>query len=159
MRLHPDADIIPNHSLGGLKLRTRLYDVQDLIVGVGMLGKVSFALTGPFVAVYRFADSEIALAVDVRNGQIFRLTAYPGYRGSLFGKLRVGMRVAEAMELDPRLFYNEAEGFICCSGVAGLVIDIPEIDPPPDQVPQMMISAISVYAAEINTLEGQRGKW
>jgi hypothetical protein len=69
------------------------------------------------------------------------------------------MRVADAMHLEPRLFYAEAEEYIRCQGVAGLVLDVPEIDPPPDQVPGMIISAISVHAAETETLAGQEGNW
>jgi hypothetical protein len=44
--------------------------------------------------------------------------------------------------------YDEAEEQILCRGYQGLPLDIPEIDPPPATVPDLMISAINVYAEE-----------
>jgi hypothetical protein len=157
--LRLDAEIVPNQSLGGLALRTKVLDVQELFSGLGITSRGSFTLVRPFEARYRFAEGEIEAAVDVRNGKVFKLTARSGYKGSVFGTITVGMSVAEAMSLEPRLYYDEAEELIFCRGVEGLSIDVPEIDSLPELVPGMTISAISVYAEEIGTSQGQNGEW
>jgi hypothetical protein len=156
--LNLDAEIIPNQSLGGLTLRTKLIDIQN-IVHPWAQSKGSYHLSRPFEALYRPGNGEIEIGVDVRNGKVFRLTAREGYRGNLFGKVTVGMKVSEAMQLEPRLFYDEADWLIRCKGADGLSIDISEIDPPPELVPGLVISAISVYALESMTLQGQNGDW
>ena len=97
--------------------------------------------------------------MDVRNGKVFRITASQGYRGTLFGAITIGMKVSEAATSEPLLFYDEAEELIRCKGIEGLSIDIPAIDPALELVPDMVISAISVYASEAMTLQGQSGDW
>ena len=161
VKLQNDADIVPNTSLGGLTVRTRLLDIQELIMDRLLSHKVSFEIDPytPFSAVYSFHDIAIDVAVDVRNGKIYKISAIEGYTGTLFGKIRVGMPVSEAMQLEPRLYYHEGEELILCREVDGLSIDVPEIDPPTELVPTMNIHAISVYAEEVHTLQGNRGEW
>lgn len=144
--------IIPNESIGGLKLRTKLKDIQNLIKG-------KFQLTKPFEARYLLGNDEIEVTVDVRNGKIYQLTANSGYKGKLFDKIEVGMKVSKAMEYEPNLFYDEVEEAIFCKGVNGLIINLYEIDPPPEIVKNLTISSISVYAEEIDTIMGQNGNW
>lgn len=157
--LRLDAEIIPNHGLGNLTLRAHISDIEVLLVGLGVYEQGSFSLVSPFEARYRLGRGEIEVAVDVRNGKIFKLIAYEGYRGKLFGKITAGMRVGDAMRLEPRLYYDEAEEAVLCRGVSGLTVDVPEIDPPAELVPGMQIKAIAVYAEEIDTLQGNAGRW
>jgi hypothetical protein len=158
-KLNLDAPILPNEGLGGLKLRARIIDVQECFVSLGLIGKEAFELVSPFDARYHLADKKVTVGLDVRNGKIFMLSAKTGYRGLLFGKIKVGMRVEDAFKLNPSLYYDEAEEMILCRDYEGVSIDIPEIDPPPETVPQMTISAINVFAAETRTLKGQNGYW
>ena len=157
--LRLDAEIVPNQGLGNLTLRSHISDLEDLLVGLGVYEEGSFRLASPFEARYRLGRGEIEVAVDVRNGKIFKLIAYEGYRGKLFGKIAAGMLVGDAMRLEPKLYYDEAEEAVLCRGVSGLTIDVPEIDPPAELVPGMPIKAIAVYAEEINTLQGNSGRW
>jgi len=163
-----DAEIVPNESLGGLTIRAKLTDIQELITQRWVQEvsqkpaeqkEAAFQMQGPFVARYLLEDRAIEVFVDVRNGKIFQLTAKSGYQGTLFGVIRVGMSVSEAMTLEPRLYYDEGQELIMCKGVNGLAIDIPDTDPPPELVPTMNIFAISVYADEIDTIHGQDGDW
>jgi len=118
-----------------------------------------FSLPSPFEAKYKFKDEKITVCVDVRNGKIYQLTALPGYEGLLFDRIYVGMKVSDAMSLEPNLYYDEAMEIIRCKGCLGLAIDTNEIDPPPKLVPQMLIQAINVYAEEAFTPAGNRGQW
>ena len=157
--LQVNAPILPNEGLGGLKLRIPVTEIQDRLLAafIASLPKNDWhALAGLFEARYRLGPVEIA--IDVRNGKIFRLSAYEGYRGRLFGKISVGMKVSDAIALDPRLYYDEAEELLLVRGCVGVSLDVPEVDPDPAAVPAYPIVAISVYAEEVSLREeGLRG--
>lgn len=159
LSLQLNAPIIPNEELGGLKLRTKIVDVQELVTGLGLYKSGSYKLTSPFEARYTLENGEIEVAVDVRNGKIFKLIAGQGYQGLLFSKISVGLLVQDALTFEPDLYYNEAEEAILHKNCDGVVIDVPEIDPFPDLVPKLNISAISVFAVEIYKNDGQKGYW
>ena len=163
IQLQANAPIVPNQSLGGLKLRTSAVLIQDLIMQLKTTYLISkkrmFRLASPFEAMYEFEKEGIAVYVDVRNGKIHRLTALPGYKGVLFGKICVGMKIADAMMFESRLYYDEPNEVIYCRGCPGLAIDVPEADPFPEYVPQLQIHAISVYAEEAFTPAGNKGVW
>ncbi len=155
-----DAPILPGEGLGGLHLRIPIAQLQrvleeQLVAAGGRLDWLSMANLAE--AKYRLGPIEIA--VDVRNGKVFKLTALSGYRGLLFGQLAVGMPVAHALELDPRLSYDEAEEVLLVRGCNGVTLDVPAIDPNPQAVPAMRIQAISVVAPEAFTVEGMAGRW
>jgi hypothetical protein len=118
-----------------------------------------FTLVSPLEARYEFTDYRLQVYVDVRNGKIYKLAALPGYKGLLFNKIYVDMKVSEAMALEPALYYDEATEVIRCKNILGLAIDVPETDPPPELVPGMTISAISIYAEEAFTPLGNLGQW
>ncbi len=151
--------IIPNEGLGGLKVRAHLADLQDLVMGLGLYQKGECRLAAPFEARYRLGDGEIEMSVDVRNGKVFKLTAGLGYQGLLCGTVGVGMAAGEAMRREPGLRYDEAEEAIVLDGCPGVLLDVPEVDPLPETVPALTISAISVYAAEAFSPAGQKGDW
>ena len=152
-----EAPIIPNEGLGGLKLRSKIADMQDLFTGLGLYQSGSFELVAPFEARYRLGNGKVEVGVDVRSGKIFKIIAGPGYQGLLRGKVSVGMSVGEAMQHEPCLRYDEAEETVLLTGCPGVALDVPESDPLPELVPTLQISAISVYAAEAFRGEGQRG--
>jgi len=154
-----DAPIIPDEGLGGLTVRTRIRDIQDGFTGLSITKEGSFNLVSPFDARYHLQKGEVTVSVDVRNGKVFMLSAGNGYRGLLFGKIFVGMKVEDAINAEPKLYYDEAEEMILCEGCEGLSLDIPEIDPPVELVPEMTFSAINVFAQETRTLKGQQGEW
>lgn len=153
------APIVPNEGLGGLKLRTSLADIQDLFTGLGLTQSGSYTLVAPFEARYRLGKGEVEVGVDVRSGRIFKISAGPGYQGLLLGKISVGMGMGEAMKQEPCLHYDEVEEAVLLKGRPGVTLDIPEIDPQPELVPMLQISAISVYAAEAFRGDGPRGNW
>lgn len=160
LELNPTADIVPNQGLGGLTLRINIQEIDHLLTDLLLRGREGFFhLASVFEARYKFEDYGIEVAVDVRNGKIFKLIARPGYGGKLFSKIKTGMRVKDAMNLEPRLYYDEAEEKVLCKDVSGVTIDIREINPNPEAVPSLNIYTISVYAEESMTLQGQSGCW
>jgi hypothetical protein len=154
-----DADIIPDQSLGGITLRSNISDLKDQLVGLGAWKPGSYELVTPFEAKYKLGNGEVELYVDIRNGKIFKLAAGKGYKGKFCGNISVGMLVRQAMAVEPRLYYDESNELILCKDVAGLAMEVPEVDPLPETVPDMNIESIIVYATEIDTPKGQRGEW
>ncbi|QDV38390.1 hypothetical protein [Tautonia plasticadhaerens] len=154
-----DAPIVPDEGLGGVALREELSTQLAGLLDASPGGDASFELVSPAEARFRPGDGEVEIAVDVRTGRIFKLIARPGYRGTLFGAIRVGMTAQEAMRLEPRLYFDEAEGALYCRGVAGVQLDLDDPDPPSGLVPGLPIVAICVFAKEIETLGGQDGDW
>lgn len=159
MELMLDAPIIPDHGLGGLELRANIWELNNFLSAFGVWEKRAFDLVSPYVAEYRLADGIIALNVDVRNGRIAKMSAFDGYQGYLFGTVKVGMKVSNACRLDSRLYYDEAEGLILCSGIEGVALALVEVDPDPLHVLESNIHSITVFAHEILTISGAEGKW
>ncbi len=154
-----NAPILPDQEIGGITLRTRLTEIQQHLTGLGLYQQGRYALVSPFEARYTLGRGEVELAVDVRNGKLFKIIAKEGYAGLLFGSIHVNMVVRDAMRHTPALFYNEPEAVIMCQGIAGVAINVSEDDPDPDTVYDMPIDAISVYIAELDTSAGQLGTW
>ena len=144
--------IVPGSGLGGFALRSHITELEELVARIGCSQPGTFRLATAYEAVYSLGKGEVEIAVDVRNGKVFKLIALPGYRGRLFGQIRVGMLVREAMALDQRFYYDEVEELILCRGVPGVAMDVEAVDPPPSLVPPMPISAISVFIPEIDEL-------
>lgn len=152
INLDNNAEIKPNIGLGGINLRCNIYVIESLITSNGEKVGISEIR-------YQFGSGQVLAGIDSRNNKVFKLTALNGYTGKLFGKIYVGMKVRDAFNLEPSLYYDEAEELILCNGVLGVSIEVPEVDPLPSEVADMTIYSISVYADETRTLRGQEGNW
>ena len=159
MTVSKDAPILPAVGIGGILLRTPIRELSSLLGGLGIRSAGDYFLAGLFDARYRLSNLGLEIAVDVRNGRVFRLTATAGYQGALFDRIRVGMQVAEAQRVEQRLQYSEAEEMLFVAGVSGVSLEVAEPDPPPTLVPQLTVVAISVFVPELDTAAGQRGDW
>jgi hypothetical protein len=153
------APIIPGESLAGLRLRTPIGRLERTLQRFQLADDLKLKLQPVFEASYRVAGGAVGIAVDVRNGKIFRITARAGYKGCLFDQIRVRMRVREAFRLEPRLYYSEAEELILCRDVPGLSLDVSAVDPLPAAVPDLTIAAINVLIPELDSLQAQNGNW
>ncbi len=154
-----DEPIIPNQSLGGFELRTRLIDIQNQIAVLGgtMIG--NYNLATPFGACYLVGDKLMEIGVDVRNGKIYNITAHLGYRGRLLDKISIGMKVKEVSDLLLSIYYDDRTDTLQSNEYPGLAMNVGETDPPLHLLPDMKITSISVYANEITTYDGSKGLW
>lgn len=157
--MRKDGPIVPGKELGGIVVGTPFVLLADTLVEARMRDLVEYSLSTLFEASYRILDIAVEIVVDVRNGKISRLTAREGYIGTLSDGIGVGIRVHEALRIEPRFYYDEGAELILCREVPGVVLEVAAIDPDPDAVPAMLVHAISVYAAEVETAAGQRGMW
>lgn len=155
-----DAEpIIPAHGLGGVLLRRHISEYDSKIAGLGIWKPGHYRLVSPYEARYRIEEDFIEIAVDVRNGKVFKVTALPGYKGDLFGQIAIGMPVAAVIDADSRVYYDEASALILMNGVPGVCLDVPVDDPLPEEVIGLEVSAISVFVPEIETAAGNAGNW
>jgi hypothetical protein len=134
-------------------------DLTDFLVGLGVSKPGRYELVTPFEARYAFGDGSIQCCVDVQNGKVFKLIATNNYSGTFDAKIRIGMLVQEAIQVDQRLYYDEAEEGLLCKGTQGIRFDLPIVDPLPSEVASLRIAAIVVYATESQTEQGQAGRW
>jgi hypothetical protein len=153
------AEIMANRSLGGLDLRRPLLDVQEELSSLGTARPGSYQLVAPFEAWYKVDDSSIEIAVDVRNGKIFKLIAREGYEGMLFGGIKVGSRFSDALCFDGSLYYDEVDEIALSKNFPGLSMDLSAPIDDLTDVALVTIVAIAVFAEEIDSLAGQRGIW
>ncbi len=71
--------ILPNRGLGGVNLRTPIAQLQDMITAayVAHVPKNDwYGCAYPFETRYRLGA--VGIAVDVRNGKVFKLSALEG---------------------------------------------------------------------------------
>jgi hypothetical protein len=154
-----DGSIIPGQELGGVAVGTPFVRLANTLTEARVKNSVEYSMSTLFEASYYMRDFNVEIVVDVRNGKISRLTAREGYVGTLSNGVGVGTQVREAIRMEPRFYYDEAEELILCRGVPGIALELAAIDPYPDAVLEMPVHAISVYAAEIETVAGQQGMW
>jgi hypothetical protein len=91
----------------------------------------------------------VVVAADIRTGRIFKIIAHDGYTGLLLGKISVGMRIGDVKRLLPDLAYDEGSDLFLINGVDGVSVDVAVQEPDPGEVDNMLVSAISVYDAEL----------
>jgi len=144
--------IVPNHGLGGFEVGKNIgqYDLiwegKEVDIFSGFHPE-DYRLSN-FDAWYTFRREHVQVGVDVMTGRIFQIRAMKGYLGSLFGKIQIGMKAQEALELVPGLYYDENDEVIYCRGQEGVALEFApeEIDPPVALVPSLTIEAISVFS-------------
>ena len=93
----------------------------------------------------------VEIAVDVRDGIVFALSALEGYEGRLFDKIRVGMTFADARAHDPRLQYDHLLDQCRVEGLEGLELFLDDSDPEPEYLDETRITEICVFLPERGT--------
>lgn len=90
----------------------------------------------------------LRIAVDVRDGIVFALSALEGYGGHLFDKIHVGMTFAEARAQEPRLHYDHLRDEARVEGFKGLELVLDDADPEPEYLDETTIEEICVFLPE-----------
>lgn len=155
-----NAPIIPNESLGGVKLREN----KNSLIELFNLNNISYEVSNENednkrVSLFSILEEIIIVYVDNKNSKIFRVTAKAGYFARLFDKIKIGDTLQEILNCDEGFFYDEREDTILSSKHHGISLDLDVADYLATDVINPKIESISVFAEESITLEGQRGKW
>jgi hypothetical protein len=149
MRIDIGAPIVPGESLGAIHLGTNVREVRDPLFEASLPEAGAYTLLTPFQAWYRLAGERVGMHVDVRTGTIFKLSAYQGYTGTLFGRVSVGMTAREAMAADSRLYYDPGNDLVLCEHVGGIELELSVDDPDPREVPSLPIVGISIWDPDL----------
>lgn len=155
-----NAPIIPNESLGGVKLRENKNSLIRQLKQNNISYEVSYENeNNKRVSLFSILREIIIVSVDNKNSKIFRITAKTGYFACLFDKIKIGDTLQDILNCDEGFFYDEREDTILSSKHPGVSLDLDVPDYLATDVINPKVESISVFAKESMTLEGQMGKW
>ena len=121
-----NAPIIPGESIGGIPLYSHIRDYKELINSLeyhNKMGKnISRSFYGTFDIGYEYRGI-MTLVFSIINGKLLKIIAWKGYQGLLFGKIKVGMNIEEAIKLDSRIRYNEDREWYSVKDNKGIVLE------------------------------------
>ena len=83
------------------------------------------------------------------NSKLYKIIALPEYKGTVFGKIKIGMTQEELLEAEPSFVYDDFEEVWISD--KGIFI---EMDPETNKV-----MWISVYIPELDTEDFEKGNW
>ncbi|WP_088839311.1 hypothetical protein [Listeria sp. ILCC792] len=139
-----NAPIIPYESMGGVKLYSTIKDVKEIITGKNVETKV-FHNTW---IVYSIDDS-LELFFDLLTGKLFKIVTLGGYKGTLFGKIKVGMKSEEFLKIESSFVYDDFEEIY--ETKKGVYIET--------EVVNDTAKWISIFVKEIDSESFRLGEW
>ncbi|SDZ27033.1 hypothetical protein [Thermoactinomyces sp. DSM 45892] len=114
------APIIPGKSIGGFQLRENIQVYEEIILNFPSL-KPSISEYTPLLVEYEIKDT-LVLIFNIK-WELRHIIAYPNYKGTLFGKIRMGMEISEVMQIDNRFTFDDFDEVYYIPELQGLVID------------------------------------
>jgi hypothetical protein len=138
-----EAPIVAKHSLGGLSLGLKKEQLNELLVDshpdCSFAGLESYAIGGGVVL----------LAFDRETSILVRLSALPGYKGSLFGKVGVGDSLASlSNSTQEKWQWNDWHEVYGCDAYPGLAVSVSS----PQDKESGLIREISIFDASLTRL-------
>ncbi len=149
--------IVPGEQLGGFRIGSPILDYRDLLLREHR--HRFFAMPADRVRQKNLPWGEywptwglaitlwpVKVHVDIRDGLIYRVEAQPGYEAGHNG-ITVGLRWAEARQLEPTIEWSEAEQSLVIPGSEGLYFGLTDEDPsgPDEYLSQLRIADIGVF--------------
>ncbi|MEM7144293.1 MAG: hypothetical protein AAF591_04115 [Verrucomicrobiota bacterium] len=86
----------------------------------------------------------MTVVVHVLNGKIIKLGALREYQGAMPNGIRVGMVLVDAMEIEPRIYFDEFDEQLYIKQIPGITFERPD---PRDR--DSRIEAISVFLPDL----------
>lgn len=103
MKLDINAPIIPFEGLGGIKLYSKIDDLRELLT---LDDTTCYIGTNQ---IHYTIQGKIGLVFHSKNGKLMIISAEPGYKGKLFGKIGLGMLEEDFLKLCPNFIYEDFE--------------------------------------------------
>ena len=144
MEIDLNAPIIPFKGLGGIALYTSKNVLNQFLTAKNAIPRMLFEDT----IRYEIKD-EFLLFFSTVNDKLYKLTATGNYKGTVFGKIKIGMTEEELLEAEPSFVYDDFEEVWISD--KGIFI---EMDPETNKV-----MWISVYIPELDTEDFEKGNW
>ncbi|MDG0803649.1 hypothetical protein [Pectobacterium polaris] len=133
-----NAEIIPSKSLGGLILGENI-SVHKILFGKIFVKYVQDAL---FSVKYKIPSHYVSISVDVRNGNIYKITAHPGYQGGMNG-LYIG---DSTVKIPDSFVYDDCDEGYMDKGMDGVIIHTDIDDPLPEELIDAKVGEIAVFS-------------
>lgn len=145
MMIDKTAPIVPWEGLGGIKLRTHVKELYNIITG-----DPRYDLEGIGACMFQYTiNGCMSLWFNVFNGKLLKIIAFDGYEGKLWDKIYVGMPMEEALQIDSSFEYDEFEEVYVSP--KGIYI---ETDPETEK-----IITISVFIKGVDDPDFDKGDW
>lgn len=136
-----NASIIPSKSLGGITLGKNIVDYQYFFDKY----TVKYVQDAIFSVRYKLPDYHISISVDVRNGNIYKITAYNGYQGGMHG-----IFIGDAITKIPASFtYDDCDEGYISKKTEGIIIHTDIDDPLPEELIGAKIGEIAVFLPSV----------
>ncbi|MDY4382332.1 hypothetical protein [Pectobacterium brasiliense] len=132
-----NAEIIPSKSLGGITLGDNIGSYEQFFERY-VVKHVQDAL---FSVKYKIPSHYISISVDVRNGEIYKVTAHPGYQGGM-----QGIYIGDSTEKIPdSFFYDDCDEGYMDKSMDGVIIQTDIDDPLPEELIDAKVGEIAVF--------------
>ncbi|AOR64140.1 hypothetical protein [Pectobacterium wasabiae] len=141
------ANIIPSVSLGGVILGEHIGRYEYL------LDKhvVKYVQDAIFSVKYKFPDYHLSISVDVRNGNIYKITAHSGYIGGMNGVF-----IGDPIIKIPKSFvYDDCDEGYMDKNMDGVIIQTDIDDPLPEELASAKVGVIAVFLPSAFTLSSE----
>ncbi|MBD1584033.1 hypothetical protein [Pseudoalteromonas sp. S16_S37] len=151
--------IMPNMGVGDIYLRRTLSEYSKLLAEKKSQNLLEVKDLDDGTQIYHLIDMYLELFVDKRNGKICKIAMLKGFEGSFEEKIYVGMTIPEACKNDSRLYFKESESLMFFEGVKGICVELGVDDPWPEELKNLYVDSIAIFAEEAFTFEGTKGNW
>ncbi|WP_078393758.1 hypothetical protein [Shouchella patagoniensis] len=132
------AEIVPYQSIGGIKIKSILSENKELIEG----NHFKYEMYNYFFIKY-YLDHLLEIHVNVLSGEVFKISAFEGYKGSLQG-VQIGTILSEDRKAEME-FDDFEEIFI----YNGATIETELVLNPDNNKWEDKVTCISVYTKEL----------
>lgn len=136
--------IIPYQGIGGVKLYSTIKELKPVLEN----RKVKAQILNNLWIRYEI-DNSLYLFFNLVNGKLFKITTLSGYKGLLWAKIGVGMKIQDFLKIEPSFKYDDFEEVYESS--KGVFIET-------DAVEDTAIW-ISVYVKEMDEPNFNDGNW
>lgn len=152
---------ITESSIDGFKLLEHINTYWDLVEEYyNKSEKNLYQLELYHTVRYTFEDLQVQLAVDVRTGIIYRITALAGYQGTFLGSIGIGTPISEVLAMDLGFEYRDAEDAFQTTKYYNLWLEQNISDPLPEDYPDLKIESITISDRDyIDIAEGHKPGW
>ena len=141
------ADILPGKGLGGIAVGKNITEYSALLFQLDLVGALHFSQTGIYSVRYGFSDFPIEINVDIRNGNIYKISALNGYLGK-FRHIGIGTEISVLLNANLKFYYDACDEAFYSRDIRGISIEAAEDDPDFDDIAKMNVKYISVYSLE-----------
>ncbi|WP_088810942.1 MULTISPECIES: hypothetical protein [Listeria] len=139
-----NAPIVPYESIGGIKLYSTIKELKEIVTGKN----VEVQVFNKVRIIYTIGDS-LKLFFDLLTGKLFKIVTLAGYKGALFGEIKVGMKSEEFLKIEPSFVYDDFEEVY--ETEKGVYIET--------EARNDTVRWISIFVKELGTEAFKKGEW